>query len=63
MACAASADSASRGTNLFDDSDDLDAAADALRGRVEALLSPTPVPRDELIRALNAPAPPSSPLW
>ncbi len=33
----------------------LDAAADRLRERVEALLSPSPVPRDELVRALGAP--------
>jgi DNA processing protein len=37
--------------------DALDLAADFLRAKVEALLSPTPVPRDELVRALNAPAP------
>ena len=30
---------------------------DALRGQVEALLSPTPVSRDELVRATGAPAP------
>lgn len=33
----------------------LDAAADALRAKVEALLSPTPIPRDEIVRALQAP--------
>ena len=33
----------------------LDAAVDALRAKVEALLSPTPTPRDELVRALGAP--------
>lgn len=33
----------------------LDAAAERLRGRVEALLSPTPVSRDELARACGAP--------
>jgi len=37
--------------------DDLDAAVDALRGRIEALLSPTPTPRDDLIRITGAPAP------
>ena len=31
--------------------------ADRLRAKVAALLSPTPVPRDELVRALNAPPP------
>ena len=35
----------------------LDAAVEALRGEVEALLSPTPVSRDELVRATGAPAP------
>ena len=35
----------------------LNAAADALRDQVEALLSPTPVSRDEIVRALRAPAP------
>jgi DNA processing protein len=35
----------------------LDAAADRLRERVFASLSPTPVPRDEIVRALDAPAP------
>jgi DNA processing protein len=35
----------------------LDAAVEALRDRVEALLSPTPVSRDELVRATGAPAP------
>ena len=34
----------------------LDAAADALRDRLEALLSPTPTPHDELVRVLGAPA-------
>ena len=45
---------------LFDpalDQDALDRAADRLRDKVEALLSPSPVPRDELVRALAAPAP------
>ncbi len=45
---------------LFDpalDQDALDRAADRLRDKVEALLSPSPVPRDELVRALEAPAP------
>ena len=37
--------------------DDLDAAVDALRGRIEALLSPTPTPRDDLIRITGEPAP------
>jgi len=36
---------------------DLDAAVDALRGQIEALLSPTPTPRDDLIRITGAPAP------
>jgi DNA processing protein len=35
----------------------LDRDAERLRDKVEALLSPTPVPRDELVRALNAPPP------
>ena len=35
----------------------LDREADALRARVEALLSPTPVARDELVRAVGGPAP------
>jgi DNA processing protein len=35
----------------------LDAAVDALPGRIEALLSPTPTPRDELVRVTGAPAP------
>ncbi len=35
----------------------LDEAADQLRARVYALLSPTPTPRDEIVRALKAPAP------
>ena len=46
--------------DLFDpalDQDAVDVAAGRLRDRVEALLSPTPVPRDELVRALGAPAP------
>jgi DNA processing protein len=34
---------------------DLDAAVDALRGRIEALLSPTPTPRDDLVRITGAP--------
>jgi DNA processing protein len=34
----------------------LDDEIDALRGRVEALLSPTPIPRDELVRLTGAPA-------
>ncbi len=45
--------------DLFDppesDQAALDREADRLRGKVEALLSPTPVPRDELVRALGAP--------
>jgi DNA processing protein len=35
----------------------LDAAADRLRERAYALLSPTPTPRDEVVRALGEPAP------
>ena len=35
----------------------LDAAADRLRERAYALLSPTPTPRDEIVRALGGPAP------
>jgi DNA processing protein len=35
----------------------LDAAADRLRERVYARLSPTPVPRNEIVRALDEPAP------
>ena len=35
----------------------IDAAADALRARLEGLLSPTPISRDELVRAMGAPAP------
>ena len=35
----------------------LDAAADRLRERVHALLSPTPVPLDEVVRALKEPTP------
>ena len=38
------------------DQPELDRAADALRERAFALLSHTPTPRDELVRALNAPA-------
>ena len=45
--------------DLFDpperDQAALDREADRLRAKVEALLSPTPVPRDELVRALGAP--------
>ena len=37
--------------------DDLDATVDALRGKIEALLSPTPTPRDDLVRITGAPAP------
>ncbi len=33
----------------------LDKAIDELRGRIEALLSPTPIPRDELARLTGAP--------
>ena len=46
--------------DLFDphmDQDAVDVAAGRLRSRLEALLSPTPIPRDELVRALGAPAP------
>jgi DNA processing protein len=39
------------------DGDALDAEIDALRGRIEALLSPTPTPRDDLVRITGAPAP------
>jgi len=39
------------------DDEGLDLAADFLRAKAAALLSPTPTPRDELVRALNAPAP------
>ncbi len=35
----------------------IDAAADRLRERAYALLSPTPTPRDEIVRALGEPAP------
>ncbi len=35
----------------------LDAVADRLRERVYALLSPTPVARDEIVRALGEPSP------
>jgi DNA processing protein len=38
------------------DGEALDAAADRLRERAYALLSPTPAPRDELVRALAEPA-------
>ena len=52
---------ASRRGDLFDrppaDQDALDRAADALRERAYALLSPTPTPCDEVVRALHAPAP------
>ncbi len=34
----------------------LDAAIDTVRTKVEALLSPTPIPRDELVRLTGAPA-------
>ena len=39
-----------------DDDDALDAEIDVLRRRIEALLSPTPIPRDELVRLTGAPA-------
>jgi DNA processing protein len=39
------------------DPDVLDAAAERLRERVAALLSPTPTPRDEIVRAVGEPAP------
>ena len=47
------------GHDFIGPSDDpaLDAAADALRTRLEDLLSPTPVSRDELVRAMGARAP------
>jgi DNA processing protein len=48
-----------RERDLFDppelDQAALEREADRLRDQIEALLSPTPVPRDELVRALNAP--------
>jgi len=37
--------------------EDDDQAAEALRGRIRALLSPTPVSRDEIVRATGAGAP------
>ena len=40
----------------MDDDEALDAEIDALRRRIEALLSPTPIPRDELVRLTGAPA-------
>jgi DNA processing protein len=47
--------------DLFDgaeiDQDAIDVAAGRLRDRAEALLSPTPIARDEIVRALGAPAP------
>ena len=47
--------------DLFDqgtpDAGALDAAAERLRERVYAQLSPTPAPRDEIVRALREPAP------
>ncbi len=39
------------------DQDAIDAAANRLRDRVYALLSPTPTPRDEVVRVLGEPAP------
>ena len=39
-----------------DDNEALDAEIDVLRRRIEALLSPTPIPRDELVRLTGAPA-------
>ncbi len=39
------------------DQGELDRAADALRERVHLLLSPTPAPCDEVVRALRAPVP------
>ncbi len=39
------------------DQDEIDREAEALRDRVYALLSPTPVERDELVRAVGGPAP------
>ncbi len=38
------------------DDPSLDHEADALRQRIEALLSPAPIPRDELVRLTGAPA-------
>ena len=47
--------------DLFDgperDQDAIDAAAHRLRESVYAMLSPTPTPRDEIVRALGEPAP------
>jgi DNA processing protein len=40
----------------YEAAEPFDPATDALRTKVEALLSPTPTPRDELVRALGAPA-------
>jgi DNA processing protein len=52
---------AERERDLFDaapvDQPALDAAVEALRETVAGLLSPTPIPRDALVRACNAPAP------
>ncbi|MBN9319074.1 MAG: DNA protecting protein DprA [Caulobacterales bacterium 68-7] len=39
------------------DASALERAAEAVRGKVEAALSPTPVSRDEVVRAVGAPAP------
>jgi DNA processing protein len=39
------------------DEETLNQAAELLRGRVAALLSPVPIPRDEIVRLLRAPAP------
>ncbi len=44
-------------TSTSADDSALDAAADRLRERAYALLSPTPIPRDEVVRALGEPAP------
>ena len=43
-------------TSGAEDQEALDAAADRLRERAYALLSPTPTPRDEIVRALGEPA-------
>ena len=45
------------GFNETGDDDALDREAERLRAKVDALLSPTPVPCDDLVRMLKAPAP------
>ena len=44
-------------TSGAEDQEALDRAADRLRERAYALLSPTPTPRDEIVRVLGEPAP------